>query len=49
MRLVICSLFIITLTGCSHWTPVKKCLDAVERDTQNKTEMSLCKTLWWWE
>lgn len=35
MRLLIIALF---LSGCSHWTPVKRCMDTVDRETQERTE-----------
>jgi len=36
-------------SGCATWTPVRNCLDTVDRETGEKTEMSLCKKLRIWE
>lgn len=40
---------ILLVSGCSTLKPVKRCLDTVDRDSQQRTEYSLCKTLWIWE
>lgn len=49
MKLFFGILAVSLITGCSHWEPVKKCMDTVDRETQARTEWSLCKTKWWWE